>query len=134
MFGPLTTTFHSNAPQLMTVPAAVVYSAAVNLSLDRWTAVFKQEGVEVRGLLVFLTWNLPFFSTFVSLWARYGERDMYAYVSWCTVQVHDDCAAHATRIVVSPALKWPSTVWKSLHTTVFMSDTGSSGVPAASML
>ncbi|XP_049525511.1 uncharacterized protein LOC125946414 [Dermacentor silvarum] len=87
MFGPLATTFHSNAPQLMTVPAAVVYSAAVNLSLDRWTAVFKQEGVEVRGLLVFLTWNLPFFSTFVRLWARYGERDMYAYVSWCTVQL-----------------------------------------------
>ncbi|XP_054926519.2 endothelin-converting enzyme 1-like [Dermacentor andersoni] len=87
MFGPLIAAFHKNAPKVSTVPADVVYNASANLSLDRWTEVFQREGVELVGQLEFRTWNLPFFSTFVDLLAKHGELDMYAYVSWCTVQV-----------------------------------------------
>ncbi|XP_065283384.1 neprilysin-like [Dermacentor albipictus] len=87
MFGPLIAAFHKNAPNVLVVPADVVYNASANLSLDRWTEVLESEGVELVGLLEFRTWNLPFFSTFVDLLAHHGELDMYALVSWCTVQV-----------------------------------------------
>ncbi|XP_065283383.1 endothelin-converting enzyme 1-like [Dermacentor albipictus] len=87
MFGPLIAAFHKNSPKVTKVPADVVYNASVNLSLNRWIEVLQGEGVELVGQLEFRTWNLPFFSTFVDLLAHHGELDMYAYASWCTVQV-----------------------------------------------
>ncbi|KAL3202793.1 hypothetical protein MRX96_001171 [Rhipicephalus microplus] len=87
MFDPLIADFYRNAPNVTTVPHDVVYSPSANLSMDRWLEVMKREGVVIVGKVEFRTWNLAFFSTFVNLLARHGELDMYAYVSWCTVQV-----------------------------------------------
>nr|XP_037290757.1 endothelin-converting enzyme 1-like [Rhipicephalus microplus] len=87
MFDPLIADFYRNAPNVTTVPHDVVYSPSANLSMDRWLEVMEREGVVIVGKVEFRTWNLAFFSTFVNLLARHGELDMYAYVSWCTVQV-----------------------------------------------
>ncbi|XP_037516284.2 neprilysin-1 [Rhipicephalus sanguineus] len=87
MFGPLLADLYKSAPQVSTVPDEVVYSSSANLSMERWMEVMRSEGVELKGKVEFRTWNVPFFSTFVNLLARHGELDMYAYVSWCTVQV-----------------------------------------------
>ncbi|KAL3202798.1 hypothetical protein MRX96_001175 [Rhipicephalus microplus] len=87
MFDPLIADFYRNAPNVTTVPHDVVYSPSANLSMDRWLEVMKREGVVIVGKVEFRTWNMAFFSTFVNLLARHGELDMYAYVSWCTVQV-----------------------------------------------
>ncbi|KAH7950585.1 hypothetical protein HPB51_028378 [Rhipicephalus microplus] len=87
MFGPLLADLYKSAPKVSTVPDDVVYNASANLSMQRWTEVMRSEGVDLKGTVEFRTWNLPFFSTFVNLLVRHGELDMYAYASWCTVQV-----------------------------------------------
>nr|XP_037279686.1 endothelin-converting enzyme 1-like [Rhipicephalus microplus] len=87
MFGPLLGDLYKSEPKVSTVPDDVVYNSSANLSMQRWTEVMRSEGVDLKGTVEFRTRNLPFFSTFVNLLVRHGELDMYAYASWCTVQV-----------------------------------------------
>ncbi|KAK8788984.1 hypothetical protein V5799_021240 [Amblyomma americanum] len=87
MLEPLLAELLTTAPRPSTVPAEVVYNAAANLSMQRWTDALEREGVKVQQRLSFHTLHLPFFATFVDLWVLHGEQEMFAFVSWCMVQV-----------------------------------------------